>query len=315
MHLMCYNFRKYFICLFMRSALLICGALISLNASAYYSDIKHAPASVQGYTTYGYASSVVEEQDNPSYTRHSQTEEHDSLANLRDAKVKQIQKQYTSKGVMNLAHDVVMPIDDEIDKVHHVKNGKAFSETAEITSNAFEKICSSLGYKQETEHEALLFHECVSHAMKTKLTEETLNKKEYNEIDINIVNQLSGNKLLDKVVENLIPYEQGITQRNKMECMRKNDYHKCTKAIVEYKACYNEAVETITFSHENNKITCYTKTAIRFPSVTNKNVNVRNSYFGMCMHLIEKDLKAKFIKKNAECNQMLKKGGILNLAI
>ena len=296
--------------------MLIFGFILSFNANAFYSDTKFTPASIQGYTTYGYASKIGENEDMPSYARYSQDEKAEVIETVRDEKVKQIQERYKAEGVQNLADSVEIPVEtDNLNETKTIAENSIGANPTSITSEAFEKICLDMGYNKETERNALAFHECVGFAMKTKLTEEEVSKTQYTEIDTNVVKSLEKDVLKDKTIENLVPYNEMITQRNKMDCLSQKDYQKCTKAIIEYKQCYNKAVDYVSIEHEKNKITCYTKTGIRFPNPDAKESYVRDAYFGICIHLIEKDLKATFIKDNAECNKILVKNNILKLAV
>ncbi len=296
---------------------LILSFFVSYNANAY-NDTKFTPASIQGYTTYGYASQIGTNEDIPSYSKYGQNEDIEIITEVRDAKVKQIQQRYQEEGVQNLADDIEMPFDtdDTTDnaKMYH-KNTRTTAHPEDITDDAFAQICSDMGYTKDTERNALDFHECITYSMKTKLTEEENNKTQYNQIDTNIVKALEFNTLRDKTIESLVPYEEMITQRNKIDCIAQKDYHKCTKTITAYKQCYNKAVDFTQVEHNKNKITCYTKTGLRFPDPDAKEEYVRDAYFGMCIHLVEKDLRATFIKDNAECNKILTKNGLLNLAI
>lgn len=293
------------------------GFVLGCNAKAFYNDIKYTPASIQGYTTYGYASRIGQT-DAPSYSAYNEDGIEGTMEKVRDAKVQQIQVRYSAEGVENLADNLEMPITDTdvSDGVKGYKrNGVSQAMPMQVTSEAFEAICSDIGFNKDTERDALAFHECVSEGMKTKFTEETNNKTVYNEIDTNIVKSLSANTLLDKTIEDLVPYEEMVTQRNKMDCLKKPDYYKCVNAITSYKKCYNEVIDYAIIEHQKNKIICYTKAGIRFPNPDAKEEYVRDAYFGMCIHLIEKDLKKTFMEQNAQCNQILTSKGLLGIAV
>ena len=307
------------ITLCMQILILLCGIFASFVANANYIERNFAPASIQGYTSYGSASNLNNSEMLASqYIENDEekTAEASFIEAVRDEKLKKIQARYKAEGVKNLADDAAISVDDDEDSEEkHINKNPSTPSSVEITSEAFEQICSSLGYTKNTERDELVFHECVAFAMKTKLTEESIEKKEYTEIDSNIVENVEYKGLIDKTIENIIPYEKMITQRNKMDCLKQKDYHKCTKVVIEYKQCYNENVDYISIEHGKNKITCYTKTALRFANAESNEAYVRDAYFGMCMHLIEKDLKETFFKKNAECNQVLTKNGFLKFVI
>lgn len=291
--------------------------ICSYNAKAFYNDIQYTPASIQGYTTYGYASRIGQTEDMPSYSAY-ENENTTEVISKRNTNIEKIQTRYKVEGVENLTDEVQMPITNTsvVDGVKGYKRSNiSHANPQQITSTIFEKICSDIGFNKNTERNALAFHECVSEGMKTKLTEETNDKTVYNEIDTNIVQSLSANTLLDKSIEDFIPYQEMVTQRNKMDCLKKANYYQCINAITSYKQCYNEIIDYTVIEHQKNQIVCYTKTAIKFPNPNTKEEYIRDAYFGMCIHLIEKDLKKTFITENAQCNKILTKGNLLGIAI
>lgn len=269
----------------------------------------YIPVNVQGYmvqTDTRLASDIVEHEITKAKSGNPRLE-----ANLR-----KIQEQYSDSSVPY--NDVVISVDDT--QVNNRIRGynKVVGippQPVEITTNAMKQLCNDMGFNEETQRNTLEFYSCVSQAMKTKFTEETLRKTKYTQIDANIVKALQSNTSVDSFVESLVQYQELLSHRNKMDCLHEDDYHKCAKTVTEYKLCHNKVADETKIEHNVNKIICYVKTGIRFPNPTEKEATTRDAYYGMCVHLVEKDLRKKLFENNGECNQILTKNNLMHLTI
>ena len=283
--------------------------VFSCSSFAQYYNAGYVPINVQGYmvqTDTRTPSEIVERK-----VEHSRRENSKMMENLQ-----KIQKQYS--GTSLPYSEVIIPADDEVANSRvkgYTKTNGVKSIPEEISTNIMKKLCNDMGFNEDNQRSTLEFYSCVSDAMKTKFTEESLRKTKYHQIDSNIVNILKSNTFADGTVENLLQYQELLSQRNKMDCLNQDDYFKCAKAIVEYKQCYNKVVDTVKIEHNRNKIVCYVKTGLRFPEPDAKEERVRDAYFGVCVHLIEKDLKQTSLEMNAKCNEILTKNNLMHLSI
>jgi hypothetical protein len=213
---------------------------------------------------------------------------------------------------------IALPVgeDEVIDRFKgYNKDYSIASQEEEISSKTIKKICKDIGFSEEDQRLSIEFNNCVAEAMKTKLTEETHNKRPYSTIDIQIAKILQSNTKTDSSIKNLIYYEEFLNRRNKLDCLKQKDYAKCVNAITSFKQCSNMSTNDILAEHNKNKIICYVKTGIRFPRPTISQERVRDAYFGVCIHLIEQDLKKKILEYSAKCNEILIQGNVSDLAI
>ncbi len=283
--------------------------VFSFSSFAQYYNEGYVPINVQGYIVQADTrtpSELVERK-----IGHSRHENSKMAQNLQ-----KIQEQYSSTSLPY--SEVIIPAEDEIANSRvkgYTKTNGIKSIPGEISTNTMKKLCNDMGFNEDSQRSTLEFYSCVSDAMKTKLTEESLHKTKYHQIDSNIVNILKSNTFADGSITNLVQYQELLSHRNKMDCLNHSDYFKCSKAIVEYKQCYNKVVDTVKIEHNRNKIICYIKTGLRFPDPNAKEERVRDAYFGICVHLIEKDLKQTSLEMNAKCNEILTKNNLMHLSI
>ena len=189
------------------------------------------------------------------------------------------------------------------------------SQEEEISTKAMRKICKDMGFTELNQRDSLEFNDCLTESMRTKLTEETIAKRPYTTIDVKIVQILQGNTKTDASINNLTFYEELLTQRNRLDCLKSNDYARCSNTIVAFKECTNKTTSIVLAEHNKNKIICYVKTGIKFPHPTVHEERVRDAYFGVCIHLIEKSLKQKILEMNSGCNNILTEQSLSHLAI
>ncbi len=214
--------------------------------------------------------------------------------------------------------NIALPADQDeaIDRVKgYSRDFSVRSEEQEISTKSMRKICKDMGFSEEDQRLSLEFNNCITEAMKTKLTEETIAKRPYTTIDIKIVQILQSDTKTDSSIKNLSYYEELLNQRNRLDCLKQKDYVKCVNSIVTFKECTNKATNVTLFEHNRNKVICYVKTGVKFPHPTVHEERVRDAYFGVCIHLIEKDLKQKILEMNSICNDILINGDISGLAI
>lgn len=283
-------------------------SLFSVGSFAQYFNNGFESVNVQGYITQTDVRLVPEivEQENAKANGSSRLE-----VNLR-----KIQSKYSGS---NMEYDDPMiPVDETIanDRIKGYKKIEGIAPMpVAISTEVMKKLCIDMGFNESDQRSTLEFYSCVSQAMKTKFTEETLRRTKFEEIDSNIVKALQSNTSVDSFVENLVQYQELLTQRNKMDCLREDDYHKCAKAITEYKICQNKVVDNALTEHNTNKVICYVKTGIRFPSPTPQEARTRDAYYGVCVHLVEKDLRKKLFESNGSCNEMLTKNNLMHLTV
>ncbi|MDA0617282.1 MAG: hypothetical protein O3A66_01005 [Proteobacteria bacterium] len=289
--------------------LLVATLLLFTTSFAETFNTGYVPVNVQGYivqTDTRLAPDIIEQEISNARSGNSRLE-----ANLR-----RIQEQYPDAS--SPYNDAIIPT-DETQVSNRIKGYNkvvgVHPNPVEITTNAMKQLCNDMGFNEETQRSTLEFYSCVSQAMKTKFTEETLRKTKYNNIDANIIKALQSNTSVDSFVESLVQYQELLSQRNKMDCLREDDYHKCSKAVTEYKLCHNKVVDETKIEHNANKVICYVKTGIRFPNPSIKEATTRDAYYGMCVHLVEKDLRKKLFENNGECNQILTKNNLMHLTV
>ena len=213
---------------------------------------------------------------------------------------------------------IALPADQEeaTDRIKgYSRDYSVASQEEEISTKAMRKICKDMGFTELNQRDSLEFNDCLTESMRTKLTEETIAKRPYTTIDVKIVQILQGNTKTDASINNLTFYEELLTQRNRLDCLKSNDYARCSNTIVTFKECTNKTTSIVLAEHNKNKIICYVKTGIRFPRPTVHEERVRDAYFGVCIHLIEKDLKQKILEMNANCSNILLDQGFSHLAI
>lgn len=185
----------------------------------------------------------------------------------------------------------------------------------EISTDIAAKLCTDMGHNQTSQRDSMKFHSCIADIMKIKFTEETLSHTKHLVIDSNIVNAMKNHTFVDNSVQNLVRYQEMLSHRNKMDCIKSLDYHQCISATIQYKQCYNKNYESIIAEHEQNKVICYIKTGLRFTDTNMQDFEARDSYFGVCMHLVEKTMQSKINEMNAKCNQILTNNNLLDLSI
>lgn len=279
----------------------------------------YVPLNVTGYVTNIDTTTTKDFVERKIQEKNAQSARQKILQNSKqdistvDPRLKKIQDMYPN----STYSDVILPNEDE--KEERLRGYKtmelATPNPVPISTDAINILCEDIGYNQDNQRNALQFYECVTNAMKTKFTEETRKNIEYHTMDANIVKQLKSRTSVDSVVENMIQYQDYLTQQNKMDCLNQTDYYKCVKTIVEYKKCENNKIEEIKSEYNHNKIVCYMKTAIRFPDPSDDEISARNSYYSVCNHLIQATLKEKISQHNIKCNQLLTKNNLLNITI
>lgn len=272
-----------------------------LNDANYKSEIIED----NGYALSGLESQYIDEQ--------TAIEERDSRMNRKKKKGELLRSN------LEMIHDryrnslspysaIALPADQDeaTDRIKgYSRDYSVASEEMEISTKSMRKICKDIGFNELNQRDALEFNNCLTEAIRTKLTEETVAKRPYTTIDVNIVKILQGNTKTDASIKNLTYYEELLTQRNRLDCLKSKDYAKCSNSIVAFKECTNKSTSVTLTEHNKNKIICYVKTGIKFPHPTIHQERVRDAYFGVCIHLIEKSLKQKILEMNSQCSSIL----------
>ncbi|MFT4967990.1 MAG: hypothetical protein ACI9CD_001009 [Candidatus Deianiraeaceae bacterium] len=279
--------------------------LISNFAFAELYNAEYLPVNVHGYVS-----------SNSTYSLNGSTEQK-TTQTYKNSKLEENLRKIHQKYDTSI-NSIIIPSSDE-DVKNQIKGYKKANHIkplpAIITTNTMKGLCNDMGFNEKSQRNALEFYGCVTEAMKTKFTEETNKNTKYNQIDQNIVKALQSNTASNHFIESLSQYQELFNLRNKMDCLKENDYHKCSKSVIEYKTCNNKVVDMARIEHNRNKIICYVKTAIRFPNPSESEESTRDAYYGVCVHLIEKSLHKTITKHNAKCNQILTKHNFTHLAI
>ena len=272
----------------------------------------YVPLNVQGYISRSNSRTV--DKETVKQIQYKRDEEGRLVKNLRE-----IQTKYAKSTKTLPYNQVVLPVDAETAQHTKVKKYKKIHgispKPVDISTKAMKKICLDMGFDEDTQRHTLELFDCVSDAIKTKLTEETLDKIKYSKIDSNIVNELKSHTFVDSSINNLVQHQALFNHRNKMSCLKSDDYYRCSKSVMAYKQCYNKVVDSIKIEHSRNKIICYIKTGIRFPNPSPQEEHVRDAYFGVCVHLIERNLKKNMVDMNVKCNKILTKNNLTYLTI
>jgi len=268
-----------------------------------------------GYTLNGIESqslreeSAIEERDGRMTKKRKKSE-------LMNSNLEMIHERYRNSISPYSAIALPADQDEATDRIKGFSRDYSInSQEEEISTKTMRKICKDMGFTELNQRDSLEFNDCLTESMRTKLTEETIAKRPYTTIDVKIVQILQGNTKTDASIKNLTYYEELLTQRNRLDCLKSNDYAKCSNTIVAFKECTNKTTSIVLAEHNKNKVICYVKTGIKFPHPTVHEERVRDAYFGVCIHLIEKDLKQKILEMNASCSSILLEQGFSHLAI
>jgi hypothetical protein len=283
----------------------------SLNNTNYKSDVIEE----NGYSLSGIESQYVHEQS-AIEERDERVRRKKNKSELLKSNLELIHERYRNSITPQYAIALPADQDEATDRIKgYSRDYSVMSEEMEISTKAMKKICQDMGFDELNQRDSLEFNNCLTEAMRTKLTEETIAKRPYTTIDVKIVQILQGNTKTDASIKNLTYYEELLSQRNRLDCLKSKDYAKCSNAIVAFKECTNKTTGVILNEHNKNKVICYVKTGIKFPHPTIHEERVRDAYFGVCIHLIEKPLKQKILEMNSQCSSILIDQGFSRMAI
>ena len=257
---------------------------------------------------YGYVTDHSPDEINPLNIYNTQNAQ--TIHKTQNIHLEQIQERYPA----NMDFGVKIPQTSNAFVEKNKKPTGIFkTEIKPINMSSVIEFCKNIGFNSKTERNTERLFRCASSVMKTKFTEETISKEKFYQIDVSLPISLPQSSKYNIYKS---AYYEDISRKNRMLCLKSNNYHKCLKTISQYKQCYNKARHDVAAAQRKNTIICYTKTALHFSTNTkNKTTEDRDAYYNTCNYLIHNNVKEKIQKSFAKCNQLLTKNNMIDIHI